>query len=240
MLHRDSTIQKCFRVRRFPVPCQSSGQCVIPSGRLSVTVPSVRTTCHTVRTPDRPSIIRSDDVHFRPDHLLCREGSVQLASVRTPLSTRIVSDSFQVPIKERSINRPDDVVSRPDARLHKARIAIQIHPSRRQTALVWTSVHQRRKLPIRLQPSGRLPIMVRTRAHQLWTLRVEDLSSGCLSSMVQTREALYRKYLQWTCNRPDAALKQERFSAKFSENPVAQLPVRTAPAYISVVAHFAP
>jgi hypothetical protein len=32
MLHRDSTIQKCFRVKRFPVPCQPSGRCVIPSG----------------------------------------------------------------------------------------------------------------------------------------------------------------------------------------------------------------
>jgi predicted LPLAT superfamily acyltransferase len=36
------------------------------------------------------------------------------------------SDSFQVPRKERSINRPDDVISRPDAYLHKARIAVQI------------------------------------------------------------------------------------------------------------------
>jgi hypothetical protein len=138
MLHRDSTIQKCFIVKRFPVPCQPSGRCVIPSRRRSVTVPSVRTSCHTVRTPDRPSIILSDDVHFRPDHPLCREGSVQLAStrtsqqpVRTPLCTRPAPDSFQVPIKGRSTNCPDDVVSRPDARLHKARIAIQIHPSGR-------------------------------------------------------------------------------------------------------------
>jgi hypothetical protein len=136
MLHMDSTIQKCFRVRRFPVPCQPSGRCVIPSGRPSITVPSDRMTRHTVRTPNRPSIIRSDDVHFRPDHPLCREGSVQLASVRTsqqpvrtPLCTRPASDSFQVPIKGRSTNCPDDVVSRPDARLHKARIVIQIHPS---------------------------------------------------------------------------------------------------------------
>jgi hypothetical protein len=174
MLHRDSTVQKCFSVRRFPVPCQ-------PSGRLSVTVPSVRTTCHTVRTLDRSSIISSDDVHFRPDHPLCREGSVQLASVqtsqqpvRTPLCTRPAPDSFQVPIKGRSTNHPDDVVSRPDARLNKARIALQIHPSGRKTALVRTCVRQRRKLPIRLQPSGRLPIMVRTRAHQLWKLCVEE------------------------------------------------------------------
>jgi hypothetical protein len=64
------------------------------------TVPSVRTTCHTARTLVRPSIICPDDVHFRPDPPLCREGSIQLASirtfqqhVRTPLSTRPVSDS---------------------------------------------------------------------------------------------------------------------------------------------------
>jgi hypothetical protein len=119
MLHRDSTIQKCLRVRRFSVPCQPSGRCVIPSGRLSVTVPSVRTTCHTVQTPDRPSIIRSDDVHFRTDHPLCREGSVQLASVRTsqqpvrtPLCTRPAPDSFQVPIKGRS-NQPSGICGIP-------------------------------------------------------------------------------------------------------------------------------
>jgi hypothetical protein len=141
LLHRDSTIQKCFRVRRISIPCQ-------PSGRPFVTVPSVRTTCHIVQTPNRPSIIRPDDVSLRPDPPLCREGSIQLASVRTfqqhvrtPLSTRTVSDSFQVPIKGRSINRPNDVVSRPDARLLKARIAIQISLSGRLTAVVRTSVH---------------------------------------------------------------------------------------------------
>jgi len=112
------------------------------------TVPSVRTTCHTVRTPVRPSIIRPDNMHFHPDPPLCREGSIQLASVRTfqqhvrtPLGTRPVSDSFQVPIKERSFDCPDDAVSRPDARLLKARITIQISPSGHQSALVWTRVH---------------------------------------------------------------------------------------------------
>jgi hypothetical protein len=132
---------------------------------------SVRTTCHTVRTPVLLSIIRLDNVHFRPDPPLCREVSIQLASirtsqqpVRTPLGTRPVSDSFQVPIKERSINRLDDVVSRPDARLLKARIAIQISPSRRLSVLVRTRVQLIWKLPIRLQLSGRLPVMVRTRA----------------------------------------------------------------------------
>jgi hypothetical protein len=141
--------------------------------------------------------LRPDDVSLRSDPPLCREGSIQLASVRTfqqhvrtPLSTRTISDSFQVPIKGRSINRPDDVVSCPDARLLKARIAIQISPSGRLTAVVRMRVHQRRKLPIRLQPSGRLPIMVRTRAHQIWKLRVEVHPSGRLFPMVRTLEAL--------------------------------------------------
>jgi hypothetical protein len=84
-----------------------------------------------------------------------------------------------LPIKGRSINRPDNVVSRPDSRLHKARIAIQIHPSGHQTAFVRTRIHQIRKLPIRLQPSGRLPIVVRTRAHQIWKI-------ACWRSAVRT------------------------------------------------------
>jgi hypothetical protein len=48
-----------------------------------------------------------------------------------------------------------------------------------------------------------------------------------------------KPYMEITCSgratvrtsmshRPDAALKQERFSAKFSKNPVTQLSVRTA------------
>jgi hypothetical protein len=66
------------------------------------TVPYVRTTCHTVWTPFRPSIIRPNDVHFHPDPPLCQEVSIQLTSVRTtqqhvrmPISTRPASDSFQ-------------------------------------------------------------------------------------------------------------------------------------------------
>jgi hypothetical protein len=50
MLHKDSTIQKCFRVRRFSVPCQ-------PSGRSS----------HPVRTTICHFSIRPDDVPYRPD-----------------------------------------------------------------------------------------------------------------------------------------------------------------------------
>jgi hypothetical protein len=133
------------------------------------TVPSVRTTCHTVQTPVKPSIICPDDMHFCLDLPLCREGSIQLASVqtfqqhvRTPLDTLPVSDSFQVPIKERSFDRPDDVVSRPDVRLRKARIVIQIYQSGGLLVLVRPRVQLIWKLPIRLQPFGRLPLIVRT------------------------------------------------------------------------------
>jgi hypothetical protein len=84
--NRDSAIHKSFR--RFcklekSILCQSFGRRVIPSGRSYVhcsispeDVPSVRKTCHTVRTPDRPSIIRLNDVDFRPDPPLYREASV--------------------------------------------------------------------------------------------------------------------------------------------------------------------
>jgi hypothetical protein len=186
-VNRDSTIQSdvkrfCLQVRR--ISSSLSAVRTIEPSRLDAhlsSVPSVRTMCHPVRRPDKPSIIRPDDVSLRPDPPLCRESSIQLASVRTfkqhvrtPLSTQTVSDSFQVPIKGRSINRPDDVVSRPEVRLLKARIAIHISPSGRLTAMVRTRVHQRRKLSIQLQPSGRLPIMVRTRALQIWKLHVEE------------------------------------------------------------------
>jgi hypothetical protein len=162
---------------------------VLQSQKIFSSLSAVRTKCHLVRTPicplfhpsgrrvhpdrtpDRPASSVRTTYLFHSDPTLYREASIQLASVRTsqqpvwtPISTRTVSDSFQVPIKGRSINRPVDVVSCLDARLLKARIAIQISWSGRQSALVRTCVQLRRKLPIRLQPSGRLPLMVRTHA----------------------------------------------------------------------------
>jgi hypothetical protein len=56
----------------------SSFRTIVPSrpdASLS-TVPSVRRTCLTVRTPVRPSIIRLDDVHFLSGPLLYREATV--------------------------------------------------------------------------------------------------------------------------------------------------------------------
>jgi hypothetical protein len=70
-------ILHCLQVKRFPVPCQPSKRschpvrtpiCPLfhPSGRRAL--PSGR--------PDRPSIIRQDDVDFCPDPPLHREASV--------------------------------------------------------------------------------------------------------------------------------------------------------------------
>jgi hypothetical protein len=96
---------------------------------------AVRTTCHTVRMPDKPSIICPDDVHSRLDlhcfeKLLFQVASVRMFQqhVRTPLSDRSASDSFQVQLRDDCFNRSDDVDSLPDALIHKARIAIQISP----------------------------------------------------------------------------------------------------------------
>jgi len=50
MLHRDSTIQKCFRVRRISIPCQTSGR-----------------SSHPVQTPICHCSIRPDYVPYRPD-----------------------------------------------------------------------------------------------------------------------------------------------------------------------------
>jgi hypothetical protein len=109
-----------------------------PDAHLS-TVPSVRMTCLPSGPPRQISIIRPDEV-FIPSgpHTVSKSfyasllPSVRFSSTSGRLS---VLDqfliSFQVPRKGRSINRPEDVVSRPDACLLKARIAVQISPSGR-------------------------------------------------------------------------------------------------------------
>jgi hypothetical protein len=135
------------------------------------TVPSVRRTCHPVRTPDRPaSSVRTTYLSVRTLHciekLLFQLPSVRTSQhlVRTSISDRSALDSFQVQNMGRLIHRLDEVVSHLDPLPNKTRIAIQISPSRHQSALVQTRAHQLRKLPIRHQPSGRLPLMVRTHA----------------------------------------------------------------------------
>jgi hypothetical protein len=71
-----------------------------PDAHLS-TVPSVRTTCHTIRTPDRPSIIRSDLHCFEKLQFQLASVRTSQQPVRTPLSDRSALDSFQVQFKGR-------------------------------------------------------------------------------------------------------------------------------------------
>jgi hypothetical protein len=143
-VNRDSTCQSIFRrlctvkkIEDFSFPVSRSDDVSSrPDAHLS-TVPSVRTTCSSQPDARHTSIIRPDDVSFlsRPytvSRSFCSSlhPSGHLSSPSgPPLNTRTVSNSFQVPVKGRSINRLDDVVSRPDARLLKARIAIQMSPS---------------------------------------------------------------------------------------------------------------
>jgi hypothetical protein len=131
-----------------------SGRHTKSSGRLTDKASSVRTTCVPVRTF---IVSRSYCSSLHPSGRLSN-----------PSGRLSVIDQLQIlskfNLREDCFNRPDDVDSRPDALIHKERIAIQISPSGQQSALVRTHVQQLRKLAIRLQPSGRLPIMVRTRA----------------------------------------------------------------------------
>jgi len=111
-VNRDSTIQS-LQVRRIQVPCQPSGRSNHPVQSAICTLfhPSGRRVIPSGQ-PDRPSIIHPDDVPLRPNPPLCREGSIQLASVQTfqqhvwtPLSTRSVSDFFPSS-KKGKINQP--------------------------------------------------------------------------------------------------------------------------------------
>jgi hypothetical protein len=105
----------------------------IPSGRHSVYC-SIHGDDVSFRLDFRQtSIICSNDVllPFRPLHCiekvmfkLAPSGRFISTSGRLLVLERF-SDSFQFPRKGRSINSPDDVVSRPDACLCKVRIAIQ-------------------------------------------------------------------------------------------------------------------
>jgi hypothetical protein len=140
------------------------------------------------------------------------------------------------------------VVSRPDTRLLKARITIQISSSGHLTAVVRTCVHQRRKLPIRLQPSGRDCLSWSGRTHIIYgnyVLKFNHLDahppwSGrakLYKEITCSGRAAFRKMCHpiWT-----RLLNRKDFPAKFLKNLVAQLSVRTAPRYILSDAHLSP
>jgi hypothetical protein len=129
-VNMDSTIQS--EVRRNSSSLSTSGRCVIPSGRQTV--------------QHHPSGRRASSVqtlHCIEKFLFQLDPSRHLSSTSGRLSVlERFTDSFQVPRKGRSINRPDDVVYRPDAYLRKARITVQNEPSRHLTAVVRTLVHR--------------------------------------------------------------------------------------------------
>jgi hypothetical protein len=138
-VNRDSTFRvmslvSACKSEEFQVPCQPSGRSrhpvrtpiypqfhpserrVIPSG------------CHTDQHHPSGRSVHSVRTPYCIEKFRCQLASVQTFQqhARTPPCTRSASDFFLVPRKGRSVNRPDDVVSRSDARLRKARIAIQI------------------------------------------------------------------------------------------------------------------
>jgi hypothetical protein len=137
-VNRDSTFtvkleDSACESEEFKVPCQPSGRCVIPSRR-----PSVYCSIHLDDV-----LLPSGHLH-RIEKLLCQLspfGRFSSTSGCLSVLERFI-DSFQVPRKRRSINCPDDVVSRPDAYLHKARIAVQNGPSGHLTVVVRTLVHR--------------------------------------------------------------------------------------------------
>jgi hypothetical protein len=145
------------------------------------------------------------------------------------------SDSFQMQIWEDCLNRPDDVVSLPDALIYKARIAIHIQPSGRLSA--WSSRAFNRY--------GNFIFHFNcTDACLSWSGRALIRNGNCGLKINRPDDnppwfGHSKPYMEVTCSgratvrttvphRPDAALKQERFSAKISEILVAQLSVWTA------------
>jgi hypothetical protein len=242
-LHRESTIQKYFRdsalvtsqKNRFPVSRPTTCHPV-----RTLICPLFHPTYHTVQVPDRSSIIHPNDVYFRLEPSLYREASVP-ACIRPDDSAARPDDvewlisfrfSFQVQIREDWCNRLDDVDSRPDALIHKAKIAIQIHPSRRQSAWSGLAFNKYGNFVFNFN---------RPDACLSWSGRALIWYGNCVLKINRPddhppRSRRAKPYMQITCSgratvrttmphRPDAALKQERFSAKISEILVAQLSV---------------
>jgi hypothetical protein len=135
LYHRDSTIQKCFRVRRFSVPCQPSGR---PSHPIRTPFypllhPSRRRAIPSGRQTDQASSVRTRYISVRTLHCIEKLLSSLHPSGRLLLLDQsLILSKFQ--LREDQFDLPNNVVSRPDARILKARITIQMYPSRRQPA----------------------------------------------------------------------------------------------------------
>jgi hypothetical protein len=122
------------------------------------------------------------------------------------------------------------VDSRPDALTHKARIVIQIQPSGRQSAWSRRAFNRYGNCVLKInRPDGHPPWSGRAKPY------MEITCSG--RATVQTTMS----------HRLDAAIKQERFSAKISEILSHSCPsgrfrstVRTVSVLITAVAHLNP
>jgi hypothetical protein len=228
-----------------------------PDTHLSI-VPSVRTTCHTVRTPDRPKHHPSGRHGFPSGHSSASRSFCfslhpfgRLSSPSERLSVIDTQISFQVHIREDCCNRPDDVDSRPDALTHKARIVIQIQPSGRQSAWSGCTFNRYGNCVFNFNRPDACPS---------WSGRGLNRYGNFVLKINRPNghppwSGPTKAYMEITCSGPatvrttvphcpDAALKQERFSAKISEILSHSCPsgrfrstVRTASVLITAVAH---
>jgi hypothetical protein len=125
----------------------------------------------------------------------------------------------------RLIYRPDNVVSRLDALINKARLAIQISSSGRQSALVWTRAHQLRKLLIWLQPSGRMHSR-----YGNWVLK------NCRPDVHPPWYGRAKPYMEITCSGRTTVQTSVSYSCPSGR---LKFTVRTVSVHITVVAHSA-
>jgi hypothetical protein len=212
-----------------------------PSNHLSLFHPSRRCAIRSRLQTDQASSVQMTCLSVRTLHCVEKVlSSLYLSGRFNSTSGRLsVLDqfeiSFQLPRKGRSINRPDDVVCRPDACLLKARIAIQISPSGRLTAVVRTSVMKEGNYRFDFNhPDDCLPWFERAHckygncmlknsrpeAHPPWSGRAkpykEITCNGCPTVWTMCHPV-------WT-----RVLNRKDFLTNFSKNLVVQLSVRTA------------
>jgi hypothetical protein len=134
----------------------------IPSGLQTDQASSVRTTCLSVQT-----------LHCVEKVLSSLHPSRRFSSTSRRLSVLDQFQiSFQVPRKGRLINRPDDVVSRLDARLLKARIA-------NSNITVWTSDSCGRDARSSKKEIADSTSTVRTTAYHGPDARIADMEIVC-------------------------------------------------------------
>jgi len=247
-LHRDSTIQKYFRdsalvtSQKNLFPVSRLDDRAIPSGRPSVNCsirlddvpyrPDARQTKHSFGRrvfSSRPfTVSRSFCSSLHPS------GRLSSRSGRPSVFDQ-ASDSFQNYIWEDCCNCLDDVDFRPDALLLKVRIAIQIQPSGRLSAWSGRAFNRYGNCGFDFnRPDDCLS----------WSGRAHSKYGNCVLKINRLDghppwSGRMKPYMEITCSerttvrttlphRPDAALKQERFSVKILKILVAQLSGRTA------------